>query len=175
MFLKVGEWAMLRLHKGYNIPATLGITKKIAQQYVGPFQVVERIGRLAYRLAVPEEWKVHPVFTVAQLEPCPAPSDDPFQRPRPGLEHPPPVSTDLQSYEIERLLNRRIVKKGRGLAKEYLIRWKGYGPEFDKWYNVKRLDQAPELVKEYEEEFGPIPIEGLPKPKGRRGRQRGLK
>ena len=51
----------------------------------------------------------------------PAPSDDPFQRPRPGLEHPPPASTDLQSYEIERLLNRKIVKKGRGLAQEYLI------------------------------------------------------
>jgi hypothetical protein len=29
--------------------------------------VVEQIGRLAYRLAVPEEWKVHPVFTITQL------------------------------------------------------------------------------------------------------------
>ena len=83
MFLKVGEWALLRLHKGYKIPSTLGITNKLSQQYVGPFQVAERAGRLAYRLAVPEEWKVHPVFTIAQLEPCPAPENHPFQRPRP--------------------------------------------------------------------------------------------
>jgi hypothetical protein len=52
MFLKVGEWALLRLHKGYNIPAVTN--KKIGQQYAGPFKVIERVGRLAYRLAIPE-------------------------------------------------------------------------------------------------------------------------
>ncbi len=29
LFMKVGEWAMLRLHKGYSIPATAGVTKKL--------------------------------------------------------------------------------------------------------------------------------------------------
>ena len=31
-----------------------------------------------------------------------------------------------------------------------MIRWKGYGPEFDQWYNVKDLENAMELVEEYE-------------------------
>ena len=54
--------------------------------------------------------------------------------------------------EIERLLNKRVIRKGRGLATEYLVRWKEYGPEFNQWYNIKDLDQAPELVKDYKEE-----------------------
>ena len=150
MFLRVGDWALLRLHKGYSIPATLGITTKLAQQYVGPFEVIERVGRLAYRLKVPEDWKVHPVFTIAQLEPAPPPSDDPYQRPRPT--HPQAVSADGQEYDVERLLNKRVVRKGRGLATEYLLRWKGYGPEFDRWYNLKDLQDALELVEDYEVE-----------------------
>ncbi len=44
LFMKVGEWAMLRLHKGYSIPATAGVTKKLIQQYVGPFRIVEKVG-----------------------------------------------------------------------------------------------------------------------------------
>lgn len=155
MFLKVGDYAYLRLHKGYNIPANLGITKKLAQQYVGPFKVLERVGRLAYLLEVPEDWQMHPVFTIQQLEPAPL-ETDPFDRPRP--DHPPSVfvegDTELfKSYEIDRILNKRTVRKGRGIATEYLLKWKGYGPEYDRWYNVKALGNAEDLVKEYEDEL----------------------
>ena len=55
------------------------------------------------------------------------------------------------NLEIERLFNKRIIKKGRGLATEYLVRWKEYGSEYDQWYNIKDLDNASELVKEYKE------------------------
>ena len=53
MFLKVSNYTVLQLHKGYLIPSTLGLTKKLSQQYVGPFRVSERIGCLAYRLEIP--------------------------------------------------------------------------------------------------------------------------
>ena len=154
MFLKVGDWALLRLHKGYKIPSTLGITKKLTQQYVGPFKVLQRVGRLAYKLDIPDSWLVHPVFTIAQLEPCPDPTKDPFNRPRD--EHIPPISTNEDgtiNCEVERLLNKRVFKKGKGFSTEYLVRWKSYGPEYDQWYNVKRLGNAEELVQEYEQEL----------------------
>lgn len=150
--MKVGEWAMLRLHKGYSIPSTLGVTKKLTQQYVGPFCISEKVGRLAYRLAIPPHWKIHPVFSVAQLEPAPPPSGDPFHRPFP--DQPPSVFVDgdidtVKSFEVERLLNKRTVQRGRGRSTEYLVRWKGYGPEWDRWYNVKDLDNAADLVSDY--------------------------
>lgn len=51
--LKVGEYALLKLHKGYSIPSTIGVTKKLAQQFVGPFKVLEKIGRLTFCLKSP--------------------------------------------------------------------------------------------------------------------------
>ena len=68
------------------------------------------------------------------------------------------MSADGQEYDVERLLNKRIIKKGRGLATEYLLRWRGYGLEFDRWYNIKDLQDALELVQEYDEEAHRIKI-----------------
>lgn len=91
-FMKVGDWAMVKLHKGYSIPFSAGVTKKLTQQFVGPFQIEEKVERLAYRLAIPGDWRIHLVFLVAQLEPPPEPSNDPFRRPHPY--HPPAVFVD---------------------------------------------------------------------------------
>ena len=148
-YFRKGDFALLRLHKGYNIPANKLTGRKYGQQFVGPFRVLERIGKLAYRLEIPGHWQLHPIFTVAQLEPCPDPKADPFRRLRP--DHPPAVSVDREGeeWEIERLLNKRVVKKGRGKATEYLIRWKGWGPEWDTWTNAKHM-KAKELVDDYE-------------------------
>lgn len=49
-------------------------------------------------------------------------------------------------FEIDRLLNKRTIRKGRGLVIEYLVYWTGYGPEWDRWYNIKDFDNAAELV-----------------------------
>ena len=44
LFMKVGDWAMLKLHRGYSIPSSVSVTKKLTKQYVGPFQIVEKVG-----------------------------------------------------------------------------------------------------------------------------------
>ncbi len=125
LFMKKGEWTILRLHKGYSIPATLGITKKLTQQYVGPFQIENKVRRLAYKLKIPSDWKIHPVFSVAQLQPAFSPTEDLFSRLYPT--HPIPVfingDTDLvKSFQVERLLNRKTIRQGRGNLVKYLVR-----------------------------------------------------
>ena len=156
LFMRVGDWAMLRLHKGYSISSSIGVTKKLTHQYVGPFRIVEKIGRLAYKLDVPSDWRIHLVFFVAQLEPAPYPAEDPFQCFRP--QHPTSVfvegDTDrYKSFEIDRLLNKRTIRKGRGLAIEYLVRWTGYSSEWNRWYNIKDLNNAVELVETYKKDL----------------------
>ena len=39
-----------------------GTPSKLQKRYVGPFRVIETIGQQAYRLALPEEWKIHPMI-----------------------------------------------------------------------------------------------------------------
>ena len=97
----------LRLHRGYRLPAIRN--RKVGQQFVGPLQITRRIDKLAYKLDIPRNWKIHPVVSVAHLEPATTQDMDPFRRPRPN--HPGPVfvegdtETD-KSYEIETLLSK---------------------------------------------------------------------
>lgn len=147
MFFKVGDWVRLRLHKGYHLPGASS-NAKIYDQYAGPFQIIERIGRSAYRLKFPAHWQVHDVVTVAWLEPDHKPGTDPFQRPSP--DHPPALDSAQELWELEEILNKRVSKRGKGMSTEYLVRWKGYGPEWDQWIN-KKLFASNDMIDEYEE------------------------
>ena len=146
----VGDDVMLRLHKGYSIPDAERLGAKFGPQYAGPIKVLERIGNLAYRLEIPSHWRIHPVISVAHLEPK---KKDPFQRPmptNPGPVHMEGDTEDLQSWEIEKLLNKRTrTRKGKKIV-QYQVRWLGWGPEWDQWYDLDKLDNAKELVEEYE-------------------------
>ncbi|MBW0589778.1 hypothetical protein O181_129493 [Austropuccinia psidii MF-1] len=45
-------------------------TKKLLERFLGPFELLKKIGSHAYHLNLPQQWKsVHPVFHVSLLEP----------------------------------------------------------------------------------------------------------
>ncbi|KAF2968945.1 hypothetical protein GQX73_g4615 [Xylaria multiplex] len=48
---------------------------------------------------------------------------------------------EWKSYEIERLLKRRINRQGGRPTLEYMVRWKGYGAADDQWYPRELLMQ----------------------------------
>lgn len=87
---------------------------------------------------------------MAHLEPK---KKDPFQRPmptNPGPVHMEGDTEDLQSWEIEKLLNKRTrTRRGKKIV-QYQVRWLGWGPEWDQWYDLDELGNAKELVEEYE-------------------------
>ena len=45
-----------------------GTPGKLQRKFVGPFLVIETIGQQAYRLSLPNDWKIHPVFHVSLLK-----------------------------------------------------------------------------------------------------------
>ena len=75
--------------------------KKLKQRWVGPFKVVERMGRTAYKLEMQGRFLgVHPVFHVSQVKP---------HTPGGASATPPaPVEVDgEEQYEVEALLAHR--------------------------------------------------------------------
>ena len=145
MSFKEGDSVLLRLHKGYNIPANASITRKLGQQYTGPFKVLRKVGRLAYKLDIPTHWRVHPVFTVAMLEPAPTPGSDLYERPLPEQPESVHVEGDTdthKSWVVERIIDKE--------GDRYLVRWKGWSSAHDQWRTKAQLSNAMELVTEYE-------------------------
>ena len=60
------------------------------------------------------------------------------------------VKEENEFYEIERLINKRTIRKKRDHFTQYLIRWKRYDSEHDTWYKIDDLKNAAELVVDYE-------------------------
>ena len=153
LFMKEDDWTLIKVHKNYSISSTLDITKKLSQQYVDSFQMINRIDRLAYKLDIFNDWKIHAVFFVTQLKSSLAFNADSYQRFKSIYSSSMFVESDtneMKSYEIDRLLNKRTIKRERNQSVEYLIRWKEYDLEWDRWYNVKDLDDANDLINDYE-------------------------
>ena len=139
-------WAMLKLEPtGYHLQSV--VKHKLGPQQVGPFRILETVGkRNAFRLDLPDNITIHPVISQIHLEPSQPPQTDPYGRdPLP----PPPIrgADDEDEWEIESILRKRM----RNRRPEYLIRWRGYGPEEDWWFDGEALrENADEMVEEYE-------------------------
>jgi len=51
---------------------------------------------------------------------------------------------------VEKILNKRTVRE----KKKFLVRWKGYTAGEGTWENRENLENAKELVEEFEREHG---------------------
>jgi hypothetical protein len=99
---------------------------------------------------------------VAHLTPAP-PGVDPFGRPPFGTQEPiegtEGDSEEWKSWELERIVDKRFTKYGNKNNLEYLVKYKGYGNEWNEWQPVEALGNAQDLVNEYEQRLAQKPAE----------------
>ena len=66
----MGDYVYLKVSPMKGV-TRFGVKGKLAPRYIGPFPIMERCGKLAYRLRLPEQLSsVHNVFHVSQLRKC---------------------------------------------------------------------------------------------------------
>jgi hypothetical protein len=122
----LGDYVLLSTS---NITLKTPGAQKLLPRFIGPYKVTEVINPVAYKLDLPREMsRTHPVFHVSLLRPYK--SDGPIQAP------PSPLSYDddgVPVFEVEQILSHRDQKRGRSTRREYLIKWKGYGPAHNTW------------------------------------------
>nr|GEY18169.1 putative reverse transcriptase domain-containing protein [Tanacetum cinerariifolium] len=72
---KVGDRVLLKVSPWKGV-VRFGKKGKLAPRYVGPFEIVEHVGQVAYRLKLPHELSyIHDTFHVSNLKKCLADSD----------------------------------------------------------------------------------------------------
>jgi hypothetical protein len=117
---------------------------KLSPRYFGPFQVIQKIGKVAYKLDLPKDSKIYPVFHIS----CLKKKIGTQLNPNPKL--PTVMEEGTLTPEPEKILDRRLKKKGNRAGVDFLVQWKGANEEDATWIDGEKLSQTyPELVGEF--------------------------
>jgi hypothetical protein len=142
----VGDKVMLST----NNLSSLNKSPKLLPRYIGPYTIKRVISSVAYELDLPSNMKIHPTFHVSKLKPYHDNNDSMFPNRDQIIRPPPDVVDDHEEYEVEKILNKRERKYGRGKRIEYLVLWKGYPIYEASWLPISSLMNAKDVIDEYE-------------------------
>ena len=118
------------------------LPSKLKRRYCGPFTIEEKISPVAYRLRLPQHWKIHDVFHVSRFKDYHRSDNFPAEDPPAGeLDH----DTNTTKYEVDRIVGHRR----QGKRRQYLVLWKGYPIEEATYEPEEHLDTAQEALNDY--------------------------
>ncbi|OMP09215.1 hypothetical protein CCACVL1_01071 [Corchorus capsularis] len=113
-----GEWVWVKLQPYRQQSVVKRTTQKLAKKYFGPFQIIKRVGTVAYELKLPADSRIHPVFHVSLLKAYRGNLDiNPTPLPALAIE-------DQPVLEPEVVLKTREVKYQDQNLPQILVKWK---------------------------------------------------
>ena len=128
VMFEVGDKVFLKVTPMKGVKR-FGKCGKLSPRFIGPFEILEKVGKVAYRLALPPALsKVHNVFHISML-----------RRYIVDLSHildykQVELDSDLASEEPpERILERRMIKLRRHCIPMVKVQWQGHPPEEATW------------------------------------------
>jgi hypothetical protein len=144
---KVGEHVFLKVKANRNL-LRLGSCLKLAARYCGPFDILEKIGSVAYMLALPASMRVHNLFHVSLLNKYVIDPNHIIDWNVIQVEH----EGDFR-VEPVRILDRKVnmlKKKSVGMVK---VQWTYYGPEYATWEHEENMRaKYPQIFNSFEED-----------------------
>lgn len=133
-----GDWVYLKLQPYVQSSVARRANHKLSFKYYGPFEILYKVGQVAYKLKLPDNCHIHPVVHVSQLRAATG-----FA---PAVQHSLPSS--LGSLQVPQLfLDRRVAKKGNSVIIQLLTHWSGTAIKDASWEDMddlkNRFPQAP--------------------------------
>lgn len=107
---EIGDYVYVKLQPYRQQSVVMRSNEKLAAKYFGPYKVVDRCGKVAYKLELPAGSQVHPVFHVSQLKILVGNVHTSTQ-----LHY---IFTDVLIKEPEKILERKMINlQGRAATK----------------------------------------------------------
>lgn len=99
--------------------------QKLSPKYFGPYKIIDKCGKVAYKLELPPSSQIHPVFHISQLKlhvgRFQVSTDLPY------------VVHDMLVKEPEQVLERKMVQRQGKAATMVLLKWMNQAVEEATW------------------------------------------
>jgi len=119
-------------------------SEKLVKRFIGPYKIKAIISSNIVELELPTTVKIHPVVNVSRIKRYIGQVEG--QR----KEMPQPIIVEgEEEWEVKKILNKRKVR-GKDT---FLVWWKGFMAEGDIWESRENLQNAGDLLREFEEEY----------------------
>lgn len=129
----IGDHVFVKLQPYRQHSVVHRSNQKLAPKYYGPYEIIDRCGKVAYKLKLPESSQIHPVFHVSQLKIVV------------GDVH---TSTNLPSINIETsvkepefIIERKMVRRQNMPATMVLVKWKNRSSDDSTWEFLYDLEK----------------------------------
>ncbi|PNY13662.1 retrotransposon-related protein [Trifolium pratense] len=138
-----GEWVFLKLRPHRQHSVVRRIHQKLAARFYGPFQIIKKVGVVAYKLNLPPESRIHPVFHVSLLKRAVGNYQVQGDLPK-DLE----IAEEDDIYP-EKILGTRSIMQGDTEIQQSLVQWKNKSAEDVTWESNEVLrGQFPQFCLE---------------------------
>ena len=155
---QVNDWVYVKLHPYRQTSLTNTKYHKLTKRYYGPFQIVERIGVVAYRLDLPSNSRIHNVFHCSLLKPHHGPVvTSPIPLPPNAIDHHPLI-------EPLNILDSKWSTSISPPSLLVLVQWNGLAPEdttWEPWHDLRAIFHLEDKVSLPAEDIDRIPQQPL--------------
>ncbi|ESK81447.1 retrotransposon nucleocapsid protein [Moniliophthora roreri MCA 2997] len=116
-------------------------SKKLSPKREGPFLIEKVMGPVTYKLKLPHQWKIHPVFHAGLLRLY----KETEAHGRNFLEPPLDIIEGHEEFEIEAIIGHKPLRRPRW----FLVSWKGFDSSHNEWKTKNELEHTMDLYLDY--------------------------
>ncbi|KAK9175296.1 hypothetical protein WN944_027302 [Citrus x changshan-huyou] len=138
---EVGDMVFLRLQPYKQVSLSIHSNRKLSPRFYGPYKVIQKIGQVAYKLELPIESKIHPVFHVSCLKKKVGEAVTP-------ITELPTIREDGHLQLVpDSVLDRRVVQRSNRPCVQWLVQWSNSFPEDATWEDAVKIQEKFPLFK----------------------------
>lgn len=130
----VGDKVYLKLQPYIQMTVARRSNQKLSFKYFGPYEILQKIGAVAYKLKLPEGSRIHPVVHVSMLKKAISPATEVC----PDI---PPAINDMEHVAVpESILDRRLVQEDNHVISRVLVKWRDLLTHLATWEDVSAME-----------------------------------